>query len=425
MPQPTWQDRLLTGILVLVLLTVGGVSLRRAARGQFDFEHFYLDARYVWDHGTLNPDLDPHPERGRRLPFYLPVVPLALAPLTALGRLPAAVLWALAQVATLGYCLHVLRRWGHRRRTRAPNAATFALALLLAAWPLVEATKFNQLTYFILALVLAGCGALERGRPGRAGAILGAAAVLKLLPAIFLPWLLLKRRWTAAGAFVAAGAVLTVLPPLLVFGPQRTAEYHRQWWTHNVQGAAARGMVDSDLREHFVDHRNQSIGQVIARLAWPQHPYPAPLQPLQLRQQTCAWLAYGLSGVLLAALAWNTRHPWRRLSVERQQTESAVYALGMLVFSPLLRMYYLVWAFPALVLAVRLAADDESRRARRLGRIALAIWVAGMVAWLWPTPRLLGAHLVMLILLGGLLLWASSAPRGNPSDDHLTRGAST
>jgi hypothetical protein len=75
----------------------------------------------------------------------------------------------------------------------------------------------------------------------------------------------------------------------------------------------------------------------------------------------------------------------------------------MLVFSPLLRQYYLVWALPALVLCVR-AAVGIARVARTAGRIGVAVWLAGMVAWLWPEPRSYGAHLVMLIVLATLVL---------------------
>ncbi|MCK4340381.1 MAG: DUF2029 domain-containing protein, partial [Phycisphaerae bacterium] len=361
-------DRLLSLGLVVLLLGVGLVSFNRAARGRYDFHHFYLDARYVWEHGELNPNNTlPRSNEERQLPFYLPVVALALSPLTALGRQPAALVWAAAQVATLGYGLRVLRQWGAENKADARGTAAFALATLLAVPVLYEAGKFNQLSYFVLALVLGATAALDHKRPRTAGALLGAAAVLKLLPGIFLVWLLLKRRWSAAVSFVAAAVGLALLPPLAVFGPHKTVEYHQQWWEHNVRGDSAAGLLNADLPEHFIDRRNQSIVQVVARLAWPEHPYAAPRQPLRLDQRTCTWLAYLLSGGLFLVLLWATRRPWKRLSIPRRHAEAALYALGMLVFSPLLRQYYLVWAVPALVLLARAAADESIRRVQRLG----------------------------------------------------------
>jgi hypothetical protein len=372
MPARAVYDRLLNLGLVVLLLGVGVLSFDRASRGRYDFHHFYRDARHVWERRELNPNLtDPVPERRRQLPFYLPVVALALSPLTAFGWLPAALLWSAAQVAALGYSLTILRRWFAEGAAPPPPVVGFILAILLALPALAEAGKFNQLSYFVLVLVLGAVRALDRARPLAAGALLGAAAVLKLLPGVFLLWLLLKRRWRAAGAMVAATVILAVAPPLVVFGPQRTVAYHREWWEYNVGCGWAAGIPESDLGAepttapatvpaHFLDHRNQSIAQVLARLTQPDHPFAAPFQPLQLDPTACAWLARGLRVLLLAGLVWGTRRTWEALPINRRHAEAAVYAIGMLVFSPLLRQYYLVWSVPGLVLLARAAADGAA-----------------------------------------------------------------
>lgn len=404
-----WLDLILPALLV----ALGLVSFDRAVRGRYDFHHFYLDARYVWQHGTLNPDLtpvepdDPHADDRRQLPFYLPVVPLALAPLGGLGRVPASLVWAGAQVAALGVSLRILRRWATDGRPDTRHLLALGLALLAAIPAFYEAGKFNQLSYFVLVLVLGGGAALEDNRPRTAGVLLGLAAVLKLLPALFLPWLLLKRRWSAAAALVIAASLITVLPPLVAFGPQRALQYHQEWWSHNVRGDSVAGMLNADLPEHFIDRRNQSLVQVIARLAWTEHPYAAAWQPVQLPPRACAAMAYGVGGALLAGLLWATRRPWQALAPPRRRAELAVYAIGMLVFSPLLRTYYLVWAVPAVVLLARAAVGDQ-RRPRLCGALGFWIWVGGMVAWLSPAARVAGVHFLMLVLLGVLALAISA-----------------
>lgn len=390
------------GLFVLVLL-VGFVSFDRARRGTFDFHHFYLDARYVWDHGVLNPVVDERVADGaRRLPFYLPFVPAALAPVAGLGREPAALVWAAMQVAALAYGLSVLRRWLTTGDQHGTHVA-FAVALLVAVPAISEAAKFNQLSFVVLALVLAGGALLERGRWRTAGLAFGAAAALKLLPAVFLPWLLLKRRWSAAAGMVVGGVLVAVLPCLVAFGPRLTLEYHRQWWQYNVRGDSAGFLLNRDLPEHFVDHRNQSIGQVLARLAWDQHPYAAAWQPLRLTARSCALVGYGITAALLLGLWWLTHRPWDDLSPIRRRAELAVYATAMLVLSPLLRQYYLVWVLPAVMILAR-AAIPEERRTARLGGLGLLVWIVGMLAWLSPTARQYGAHLIMLLVLGGIVL---------------------
>ena len=408
--------------LVVVLVAVGVVSFDRARRGEFDFEHFYHDARYVWQHGDLPPLETGNRDEQRRLPFYLPVVSLLLAPLTAGGRVPMALVWAAAQVTALGYSLRVLRRWagetppfvaqgtGHTRR-----GLVLALATALAVPALVEAAKFNQLSFFVLALILGASQALDRERPRWAGVLLGLAALLKLLPGVFLVWLLLKRRWSAAAALVVTVVALALLPALAAFGWQRTLAYHRQWWSYNLAGDAARGLLNPELREHFIDHRNQSIAQVLARLTWTEHPYRVRWQLGQLAPQTCTRAAYGIAGGLLIVLAGRTRRRWQELEVRDRHAEVAAYAIAMLALSPLVRQYYLVWVLPALVLFAREALLKEqwhagSTRAlrARIGWLGLGLWVLGMAAWLSETARAYGAHLVMLVLIGALMLWTTA-----------------
>jgi hypothetical protein len=399
--------------LIALLVVVGIVSFRRSVTLKYDFHHFYLDAAFVWQHGELNPDLsDPDPSRRRQMPFYLPVVALLLSPLTAWGAKPAAALWTIGHILALAYSLNVLRRWRSPTPSRAPPGVALALACVLTLPAVFEVARFNQISFCILALTLGGLTALERDKPGRAGVLLGLATVFKLLPAVFAVWLVLKRKGAALVMWLATVLAVSLLPCLLVFGTDKTIAYHRQWWSYNVGGAAARGMADPGLREHFVDYRNQSIPAVLARLFWPEHPYPAPFQPTALSPRSTTAIAWCVTAALAAALLWLTRRRLPADDVSGFRTEAAAYALAMLVFAPLLRQYYLIWALPALVLLAQYALDPAAGRLKRLGQVGVGIWLLGMLAWLAPAARACGAHLVMSIALGGLLLGAARLRHG-------------
>lgn len=408
----TCSRSVLLGVIASTALVAiaGVVSFDRANRSKFDFHHFYLDAAYVWQHAALNPDLDgPNREARRHLPFYLPAVPLMLAPLTAAGLRPAAAAWSLAHALTLAYCLVLLARRYIPRGSSAPNMPLLAIACVLVSPAVYEAARFNQFSFIVLALVLAGVAALSDRRPWLGGGLLGLAAVIKLLPAVFAVWLILKRKWAALAAFGITAAAVAVLPCLAVFGPQRTLAYHRQWVQHNIVGVLTQGELDPDERGHFVDHRNQSVPEVLSRLFLSEHPNRVPLQPLQLND----WSVRLISGALLiglaAALLWITRRPMDALTDVQIQSEAAVYLLAMLIFSPLFRMYYLVWALPALLLLARFGTAGSSRREQIIGRVGLLLWIAGQVAWLSESARNYGVHLWLLIALSALLLSAAAA----------------
>lgn len=401
MPDTATSRRLSLIATGALLIAVGTVSFLRAARGEWDFSHFYHDARDVWEHGGLNAFIDrTGGDAGRRLPFYLPAVPAILAPLTAFGLTPAAALWAALQVASLAYCLFALRHcW-------AGSSAAFWLAICLALPALYEAAKFNQLTYPVLALIIAAFEAFERRRIVAGALALGLAIVLKLLPAVFVLWLCVKRRWGAVALTVVAAAVLASGPALIAYGPRKAVEHYAEWCAFNFGGDSVRGLLAVERREHFVDHRNQSITQVLARWTWAAHPYRMPWQPVSLAAPTVVMIASGLAAFLLVALLWRTRQAAHLLGVAQRRAEWAAYAIAMLVLSPLVRQYYLAWVLPALVLLASRAVGDCGRRSG----IGLAVWTLGMLAWMWPmqawgeAARLGGLHLAMLLAIGGIVL---------------------
>lgn len=376
---------------------------------RYDFSHFWLDGRHVWKHGALNPDLTgPDEEARRRLPFYLPLVPLALAPVMAGGKLVAASLWTLMHVASLGYVLWALAR----TRPVGREAGHYVFVCVLMAPAVYEAARFNQLSFLILALLVGAVSAVERRQCLAGGALLGLATLLKLLPGVLLIWLALKRRWVALGSAIATMLVLGLIPPLIAFGPQRTLDYHWQWLDHNLGGVMGRGLVAEGHRGHFVDHRNQSIGAVAGRLFQADHPHPAPWQPLQLSAGQVRTITVVITALLGLMLLWLTRRSADRLRRPALRAEAAAFLLAMIVFAPLARQYYLVWAMPAVFLMAREATAGATLRARALGLAAVTVWALGQAAWLSETLRTYGIHLLMLIIIGGLLLaWTGTVPR--------------
>jgi hypothetical protein len=413
--------------IAAVLALVAIVTFDRARRVVFDFSHFYLEAQYIWAYGDLDQDpaaVDPKLRPG--LPFYLPTARLAAAGVLGGSVTTSALIWSVLQVASFGIALALLWRWFRFPDHRAPPAIGFVVAVAIALPAIFEAAKFNQLSFMVLALVVAGITLMQQRHAASAGVCFAVAAIIKLLPAVFLPWLLLKRRWRAAGAFALASVLLIALPPAIAFGPQDAWRYHVRWFNDNVAGVAKQGLAEQGLRGHFTDHRNQSLGDVLRRSLQQDFPAPAPRQFAQLSAGTVTALAGGVAVVLLAAGAWATRRSWQALATPQPLTEFAAVSLAMLIFAPLLRQYYLVWALPALILLARRAVEYDPLPGRGLARIGVLLWVLGQLAWLSDYARTYGVHLVMLILLAVVTLRvgrvaAASAPKDEPAASPETR----
>ncbi|MFO0837942.1 MAG: glycosyltransferase 87 family protein [Phycisphaerae bacterium] len=391
------------GLCAAFALLAGAVSLVRGLEFSFDFHHFYLDAEYVWRHAALNPDLDNADRMLRRqLPFYLPAIPIALAPLAALGRAGAAVIWALGQAAACWCCMRELHRWCVEQAvtsdTRSRSAASdrawrrFVLVAVLSAPATYEAVRFNQLSLLVLMLALAAHRALRNGSEIRAACLVAVAAVVKLLPALLLVWLATRRRWRALLAAVATTPIAAIIPCLAVLGVSGTIEAHQQWLDYNL--TAARGMLDPALREHFLDHRNQSLPDVLARLTDPAHPYRTAWQPMALSPKARGGIV-NVARMLIVLLT--IAATWPRAATDRQHSARslAMWLLAMLLLAPLMRQYYLVWALPALAVF----ASDR----RLFARIGIAVWTIGMLAWLSADARAYGAHWLMVLVMSAML----------------------
>lgn len=90
------------------------------------------------------------------------------------------------------------------------GVAPWAMALLLAVWsPIPDNAWMGQANLLALAPALAGL-ALARRWPIAGGVLVGAAAMFKMSPALFLLYFAIQGRWRAVGAAVATAIWLTL-----------------------------------------------------------------------------------------------------------------------------------------------------------------------------------------------------------------------
>ena len=172
------------------------------------------------------------------------------------------------------------------------------------------------------------------------GAGVGLAAGVKLVPLIFIPYLLLTRRFRAAGVSLAAFALTIAISLLLL--PRQAGKF----WMGRL-------FLDSGRAGNVAYVGNQSVHGALARLAGSQpaaHPY---------------WLAVcaavAAAGLLLAAWAARRGH---------EMTGILTCALTGLLSSPVSWAHHWVWAAPALAVSADAAARLRvpSARWRRWAR---------------------------------------------------------
>jgi alpha-1,2-mannosyltransferase len=385
-----WQRRsrlLLAGALAAFAVALGLYLARIASQPMPDWLE-PVDLRVYRFGGLIAAHVSPwyNPARGSplydwpgygQLKFTYP--PFAALVFTVLTLPPLHVLFALSIavniLALLAAIWAALGGAGYRAGP-ARLGATFLVAAVAFWTEPVQRTLFlGQIELVLMALVLWDMCQSDRRRWKGAG--VGIAAGIKLVPLIFLPYLLLTRRFRQAGVAAAAFAATVLL------GFAAMPADSRRWW---LGGIFAQGG-----RTGFVGWEgNQSLRALITRLGGSV----AGAQPAALAAAAVT-LALGLA---CAAVLDRAGH---------QMAGLLTCALTGVLVSPISWDHHWVWIVPAI--AVLAGYAERARGAARRAYLSLAAVIAVLFgAWpgsLWGAPRDLGGFSLGLI-------WAP--PNTNP-----------
>jgi alpha-1,2-mannosyltransferase len=266
--------------------------------------------------------------------------------------------WAMtvASLAALGLSLWItFGALGYSGRRTVRLAATLGVsALALLTEPVQETLGLGQVNLLLMLLIVADLlttGTLSGRTRWWHGIGIGVAAGIKLTPLIFIPYLVLIRRYRQA-ATAAVTFVVTVLLGYAVL-PRDSGTY----WVH--------GLFLKANRIVFLGTRgNQSLRGVLTRLAG------------SVTSGTLPWLAAGILVVVIGLAA-------AALLYRAGQPVAAVLACAVtgLLVSPLTWDHHWVWVAPGIALLAHLGA-----RAR--GAVRAWWWAAGaalvLVFGAWP-----------------------------------------
>jgi alpha-1,2-mannosyltransferase len=292
--------------LVLAVTAVALVVVGYKINGHFDLK-VYDGATRAWLHGG---DLYRFVEHGRDRAYgftYPPFGALVMAPIAVL---PWPVATVVFDALTVAATLVVLRL------TASTDALVLAAGLILAFAFDPWRTNYNygQINMLLLALVTVDLSILVDRRRS-AGVLVGVAAAVKLVPLIFIGYLLLTRRWRAA---LTAGASATAAT-LLMFA----VAPHASWtfWTSAIWQSDRIG------DPAFVS--NQSLNGLVSRY--------------ELGRAVLVVL------VVAALAGWG----WQVWLDRDPQAGLAVTGVLACLISPITWVHHLVWLIPVIVLLAR------------------------------------------------------------------------
>ncbi|MFD3463449.1 glycosyltransferase 87 family protein [Nocardia fluminea] len=348
---PDRQRRRLTVAIALFVVSAAVALLAHWWHGFIDLQVYRNGARVWLDGGDLYGPMPP--VYGLGLPFtYPPLAAMFFVPLALMPLVVAEVVVLLTSLASLGIVL-----WLVLVRVRPELDRISVLTVLIAGLglaqflePVRQTFNFGQINLILMAAV--AVDVLVRKPFWPRGMLIGIAVSIKLIPAGYLLYFLVRRDWKAAATMVvsAAGAVGV---GFLLF-PKDSVEY----WFHTVSDTGRIGTP------YFAG--NQSIKGTLFRLGMDES------------LATGLWL--GLSAVTIAlAAVWM----YRLIGVGNEVGALLVNAAAVLLVSPVSWSHHWVWVAPALVVGVSLAVTRRSRAFTTLVALFTVMFIVGP-QWVLP-----------------------------------------
>ncbi len=296
---------------------------------------------------------------GGNLALKFTYTPFAALFFAAVSFIPWSILPHLSQVVSMlsliaaGWC--TMSALGYADRRVRAGGALLAAGVGLLTEPVFRTLYLGQINLLLMALIIWDLRQPDTSSRRRwTGIATGFAAGVKLVPLVFIPYLLLTRRFraaaTASGAFVA-----TVLLGFLILPGDS-----KDWWLH--------GLFIQDGRTGFVGWTgNQSLRAIATRLAG------------SINDGTVPWIAaivvVTVLGLLIAAMLDRAGHTMLGL---------LTVALVGLLDSPISWDHHWVWIVPGMMVAVHYAVRawraGYRGRAYGCGAIAAAIFLI-FAAW--------------------------------------------
>ncbi|MGE2736928.1 glycosyltransferase 87 family protein [Mycolicibacterium vaccae] len=361
-PKLAWR---LFQVLTAAALAWAGWRLLGSVPYRIDVDVYRMGGRAWLDGSPLYADgAIFHTRGGIDLPFtYPPLAAVAFAPFAMLSLEAASVAITLTTFVLLlvstAIVLTRLDVWPTTTVTGEPawlrrvwlSAAVVAPAVLFYE-PIRANFDFGQINVVLMTLVIADC--VPRRTPWPRGVLLGLAIALKLTPAVFLLYFLLRRDTRA----LTVTAISAVVASLAGFALAWRDSW--EYWTETVRNTDRIGTATLNT--------NQNIAGALARLGLGEGP------------QFALWVV-----ACFAVLALTV---WAALRAQRAgQPVLTLVCVAMfgLVVSPVSWSHHWVWSLPVVLITGILAV--------RLRHAALGVVsTVGLALMIWSPIALLPAH---------------------------------
>lgn len=273
----------------------GSLSIRRSHRGSNDFDTYYAAGEAVLKGGAVYDSKIGESPGGEKGPFlYAPAAACFFSVFALFPLGLSAFLWNTLNLALfvgalvlavrfIGLdALAVSKLWNSPLRLDLILAGGIGFVLLL------DNLAMAQTNLFVFFLTLTALSLWKKRRHVLGGICLSAAILMKVTPALFCLYFLLKRSWRFLAGVLAGFVILGWVIPSFLLGVENNQNFHRQWFGKTFEPFFS-GLVSS-LRKEPLGHlwseaEGKEVSRVTALLAEKNQSLEAALTRLLLKNR--------------------------------------------------------------------------------------------------------------------------------------------
>ncbi|MFO7839802.1 MAG: glycosyltransferase family 87 protein [Desulfosalsimonadaceae bacterium] len=328
-PDSKFKKLLLAGFVIILLLS-GVKVVDKALEDRTAFLRWDKHTESILEGETV------YGEKGGKYP-NLPFMLMILIPFHAMEPVAGSIAWLLFKFAIIVFIFRSVKRVAENHGPPLPDWALFLLLVLSMRVFMSDLTHGN-INLIIGGLIVCAMLCSYHQKDFLSGLSIGLATVLKVTPALFIPYFLYKRKWTSlAGSFAGIALFCWLIPGLFLgfeFNNQLVIQWYKQMIHPFIAGMPVGYMQTQHMNQSFTGIFYRLLSDCTAIAAEPKEGLEAlKINLLSLDQKTVSLIVKGASLAVVAALAWFCRTPRSSPKHLGHLGEFAMVFLAMLFLS--------------------------------------------------------------------------------------------
>jgi hypothetical protein len=409
--------------LLLLGVTIGAAGLLYGVlsgyarvtndRGGTDFNVFYLAGRTVLD-GHASELFSVYTARGPGYTYiYLPMFAILMAPLSSFPLHITSIVWSLLSLLMVGHSALILYRGCVSGSPAGASLKRPYLIYLLAASVVFfsENLLLGQVHILLMYLMVLAWKYQRANAEWAAGCLIGAAAVLKLLPAVFGLYFLLTRQYRALASMLITGVLLVSVVPGLAIGFETNGTLVKEFYEIQIEPFVSGETTDAGIYARTAKQKtlnDQDLGALLMRHFTADHYFVEEMGAEAYRflnvsslntSNVRRFMFVGFAVFLLATVAiFFHRRVLIESDLDGKDLFFALFVLLSLLLSPRIRLAYLTVLMIPYGLLIRNVLMQNDQHTAFLSRKILALSLGSLVLFSLPLFR------AMTVLYYGLAL---------------------